>query len=154
MAERGDARVAAVLHGLRKRGITLALDDFGTGYSSLGYLSELPFDKLKIDRVFLVKAGESEHARELLKGIVALGHGLGLKVQAEGAETMDEVRMLTAFDVDSVQGFAFSKAVPPQAASAFARDYDTNSSIAALRSIVELAGARQTLPRLGAAAGG
>lgn len=122
MANQSDGRVRTVLSNLKTRGVTLALDDFGTGYSSLSYLAELPFDKLKIDRSFVRKAMSSAHARELLKGIISLGHGLGLKVQAEGAEDMAEVDVLREFKADLVQGYAFARPAPAAAALAYARE--------------------------------
>jgi EAL domain-containing protein (putative c-di-GMP-specific phosphodiesterase class I) len=76
LADNAEGRVRTVLDSLKGPGVTLALDDFGTDYSSLGCLNQLPFDKLKIDRVFVDGVTGSDRARELLKGIVALGRGL------------------------------------------------------------------------------
>lgn len=123
MADQTDVRIRTVLANLKSRGVTLALDDFGTGYSSLSYLSELPFDKLKVDRSFVTKSLKSSHARQLLKGVISLGHGLGLKVQAEGAEEIDEVDILREFNADYIQGYVFSRPVPAAAALDFARSH-------------------------------
>lgn len=124
LADHAEGRVRSALKSLKDLGVTLALDDFGTDYSSLGYLTELPFDKLKIDRVFIDGVARSARARELLKGIVALGHGLGMTVQGEGAENTEEVEILTGFGCDLVQGYVFSRPVAAGAALAFARDFE------------------------------
>ena len=107
----GDAegRVRSVLTALKSLGVTLALDDFGTGYSSLGYLTQLPFDTIKIDRIFVDGIANSECARKLLEGIIALGRGLGMTIVAEGAETAEEVAILGQFRCDLVQGYIFAR---------------------------------------------
>ena len=92
-ADHAEGRVRTVLKALKGLGVTLALDDFGTDYSSLGYLKQLPFDKLKIDRVFVDGITNSDRSRELLKGIIALGRGLGMTVIGEGAEKPEEVEI-------------------------------------------------------------
>lgn len=126
MSNPDDQGVRAVLAGLKARGVSLALDDFGTGYSSLGHLSELPFDKLKIDRKFVSGLTTSRQARELLKGIVTLGRGLRMKVHVEGTETLEELRTVCDFAADCVQGFAIAHPLPAEAAIAFARAGDGN----------------------------
>jgi EAL domain-containing protein (putative c-di-GMP-specific phosphodiesterase class I) len=83
LADHAEGRVRTVLIALKRLGLTLALDDFGTHYSSLGYLTQLPFDKLKIDHIFVRGIGNSDRARQLLKGIIALGRGLGMMTVAE-----------------------------------------------------------------------
>ena len=121
MADHGEGRVRKALKALKMLGVTLALDDFGTDYSSLGYLAQLPFDKLKIDRIFINGISTSHRSRELLKGIIALGRGLGMEVVAEGAETAEEVEILRSLQCDVVQGFAFGPAVPARDAVACAK---------------------------------
>lgn len=103
-------RLNGILTRLKERGIQLALDDFGTGYSSLGYLNQLPFDALKIDRTFVSSAHQSVEKRKLLRGIVSLGKGLDLRVIAEGVETEDELRLVRQLGCHGVQGWFFSKA--------------------------------------------
>jgi diguanylate cyclase (GGDEF)-like protein/PAS domain S-box-containing protein len=114
LADHAGGRVRSVLTALKSLGVTLALDDFGTGYSSLGYLTQLPFDTLKIDRIFVDGIAASKPARRLLEGIIALGRGLGMTIVAEGAETADEVAILGGFGCDLVQGYIFAR---PAAAS-------------------------------------
>lgn len=108
--------VRLILSELKEMGIDLALDDFGTGYSSLSYLEGLPFDKLKIDRSFVYGAHNSPRREMLLGQIIAMAHNLGMRVIAEGAETRDEVDMLSALDADMIQGFYFAKPTPAQMA--------------------------------------
>jgi diguanylate cyclase (GGDEF)-like protein len=109
LADHAEGRVRGVLNELKSLGVTLALDDFGTGYSSLGYLTQLPFDTIKIDRIFVDGIANSESARKLLEGIIALGRGLGMMIVAEGAETADEVAILGQFRCDLVQGYIFAR---------------------------------------------
>jgi predicted signal transduction protein with EAL and GGDEF domain len=120
LADNAEGRMRSMLMGLKGLGVGLALDDFGTGYSSLGYLTRLPFDKLKIDRVFIDGVDKSNRARELLKGIVALGRGLGMTVVGEGAERHGEVDVLRQFGCEQAQGYIFSRPTAPADALAFA----------------------------------
>ncbi len=101
--------VLNVLHGM---GITLALDDFGTGYSSLGYLSRLPFDKVKIDRSFVAEAEKSERRTSILKSVIEMTHALGMSVVAEGAETVQEIALLKRLGANTVQGFGIARPLP------------------------------------------
>ncbi|HTN63661.1 MAG TPA: EAL domain-containing protein [Devosia sp.] len=104
-----------VLKALVAQGISIALDDFGTGYSSLSYLNTLPFTKLKIDRSFVAEIATSSRALKLLANVARLGHDLGLQVTAEGVETEDQLNaMLTKTRVDQVQGYFFSRPLPPR----------------------------------------
>jgi len=118
LMDQNESRVRNVLKCLKEFGVSLALDDFGTGYSSLGYLTQLPFDKLKIDRVFINGVNNSERSTELLRGIIALGRGLRMTTIAEGAETQEEVAVLRELGCDQVQGFYFAKPVPAEEALA------------------------------------
>lgn len=105
-------RVMDVLTRLSQLGVTLSLDDFGTGYSSLGYLQEMPFRQLKIDRSFIRGAQDDPNRAKLLAGMVALARGLDLQVIAEGVETEEELDLVRALGCDAVQGFYFAKPVP------------------------------------------
>lgn len=108
-----EQRISRTLTALSGLGVRLALDDFGSGYSSLGYLTRLPFHSLKVDRAFVDGISTVPEKRKLLGGIIALSHGLGMKVVAEGAELPAELDLLGGLDCDLVQGFVFS---PPIAA--------------------------------------
>lgn len=94
---------------LRQRGVSLAIDDFGTGYSSLSYLQRFPLDLLKIDRSFLQTQQTSHPQGTLTQAIIALGHGLGLKVVAEGVEYADQLETLRSLGCDYVQGYLISR---------------------------------------------
>ena len=96
---------------LKALGVRLALDDFGTGYSSLLYLRRFPFDKLKIDRSFVLSIEKTADAASIVHAVVSLGRGLGMKVTAEGVETADQQLFLRAAGVHYMQGYRFGKAM-------------------------------------------
>ena len=106
-----DSAEAGMLR-LKALGVRLALDDFGTGYSSLLYLRRFPFDKLKIDRSFVLSIEKAADAAAIVHAVVSLGRGLGMKVTAEGVETADQQLFLRAAGVHSMQGYRFGRAVP------------------------------------------
>ena len=97
---------------LRELGVSLSIDDFGTGYSSLSYLSRFPLDELKIDRSFVIEAANSPEDASLVRAIVAMAKGLGLKLVAEGVETDQQYAFMTAEGAHVIQGYMFSKPVP------------------------------------------
>ncbi len=101
-----------VLQQVKKAGMRVALDDFGTGYSSLSYLQRFPIDCLKVDSSFITDLTESRNSQELIKTVIALGHGLGTKVCAEGVENRAQMRMLTDFGCDEGQGFFYGRPAP------------------------------------------
>ena len=100
------------LRKLKAFGFFLALDDFGTGFSSIGYLSQFPFDILKIDRSFVRDIGIDAAANTLIQSLVSLGEALRLSVVVEGIETDEQLRLLRLMRCDMVQGFLFSRPVP------------------------------------------
>ena len=103
--------VETTLGELQKRGLRLVMDDFGTGYSSLSYLRTYPFDVLKIDRSFVGDITRDSADLELVNAAIAMGHGLGLEVVAEGVETQEQLRLLKRQQCDFAQGFLFSRPV-------------------------------------------
>ncbi|MET0905097.1 MAG: EAL domain-containing protein, partial [Tardiphaga sp.] len=95
-----------------------------------GYLTRLPFNSLKIDRTFVDGISTVPEKRKLLGGIIALSHGLGMTVVAEGAELSAELDLLAEFDCDAVQGYVFSRPVAAdQALSVAARIEGANRSV-------------------------
>lgn len=108
-----DAEASIVeMQSLRSRGVSLAIDDFGTGYSSLSYLQRFPLDVLKIDRSFLMTDQGNKNQGTLTRAIIALGHGLGMRVVAEGVEEQQQLEELRLLGCDFAQGFIISKPVP------------------------------------------
>ena len=117
-----DCHVFQQLTALRKGGVRVALDDFGTGYSSLGRLQDLPVDTLKIDQSFTSMIRTGNEKLPILSCMIAMAHGLGLSVTAEGVETAAQARYLMNLDCDSLQGFMFSgPTAAPELAAAIAR---------------------------------
>lgn len=105
----------ATLEVLREQGVRVALDDFGVGFSSLRYLRELPVDVLKIDRSFVVDAGDK--AASMLGAIVSLAQQLGLAVVAEGIEEPEQLDRLQQLGAAAGQGWLFARATPADEAA-------------------------------------
>jgi diguanylate cyclase (GGDEF) domain len=114
---------AHTLHRLSQLGIHLAIDDFGTGYSSLAYLRQLPMQRLKIDRSFVKDLPQQENSRTIVTAIVALAHGLGLQVTAEGVETREQADHLIGQGCDILQGYVFARPMPAQQFLAFQQEH-------------------------------
>lgn len=93
-------------------GICLSLDDFGTGYSSLSYLYRFPINNLKVDRSFVDGLGSGQD--QIVQTIIALAHGLGIDVTAEGVETAEQLARLKALGCEFGQGYLFSRPVEPE----------------------------------------
>ncbi len=110
-----------ILKELHKKGISIAIDDFGTGYSSLAYLKSFKLDKLKIDKSFVDNITTNENDRAIIQTIINLARHLNLKVIAEGVETQDQLAQLVEYDCDEIQGYVFSKPLPPEQLIEFAQ---------------------------------
>jgi len=108
-------RSAVVLSELKALGVRLNIDDFGTGYSSLSRLRRFPVDTLKIDRTFISSMDRDLETHEIVRIIVMLAHGLGLKVVAEGVETKEQSDLLKHIGCELAQGYLFSKPSRPEA---------------------------------------
>jgi len=114
-------RSVGAMKRLAERGVRVSVDDFGTGYSSLAYLTRLPISKLKIDRSFIGEITSDAGARSVARGIVGLGHSLGIAVVAEGVEAADQLALLREWSCDQVQGFHLSRPLPPDDFAALLR---------------------------------
>jgi EAL domain-containing protein (putative c-di-GMP-specific phosphodiesterase class I) len=104
------------LQQIRKLGARVAIDDFGTGFCSFSYLLQYPVDRLKIDQSFVLKSDTEPNAATVVRTIVAMSHHLGIKVIAEGVETMEHLSFLAKRNCDEAQGYYFAR---PVAAAAF-----------------------------------
>ncbi|HEU5085299.1 MAG TPA: EAL domain-containing protein [Acidimicrobiales bacterium] len=104
--------IVATLADLKDIGVQCSIDDFGTGYSGLQYLTRFPIDKLKIDRFFISEISSGDNAR-IVSAVIALAHNLQLEVIAEGVETDEQLQFLVDNGCDEMQGFLFSRPVPP-----------------------------------------
>ncbi len=106
--------LAETLERLHALGLSLALDDFGTGYSALSYLHRFPLQTLKIDRSFVAGIGQDHNSETLVDAIVAMAHSLDMNVIAEGVENPEQLAYLASRQVKLVQGFLFSRPLPPE----------------------------------------
>jgi EAL domain-containing protein (putative c-di-GMP-specific phosphodiesterase class I) len=107
-----DAILAAdVLTRLRIKGVQLAIDDFGTGYASLGMLLRLPFNELKIDRMFVERCHEDADSLRIVKAVISLAHEMGLRVVAEGVESSEIREALARRGCDYGQGWLWPRAL-------------------------------------------
>jgi diguanylate cyclase (GGDEF)-like protein len=104
--------ILEILHGLKAIGVRIALDDFGTGFSSLSYLRRFPFDKIKIDRSFILELLREREASAVVKAITDLAAALNMETTAEGVEEFEQVEALRAHGCTNVQGYLFSEPVP------------------------------------------
>lgn len=123
---------------LRAMGISLAIDDFGSGYSSLSYVKNLPFDKLKIDREFVVNVHERPDSQAICRTLIELARGLRIRVLAEGVENAAEVETLQSMGCTLFQGFYFSEAVSEAAFIELALEPDWLKRAATRDSISQL----------------
>lgn len=90
-------------------GISFSLDDYGTGYSTLSYMQNLPFDKIKIDRMFIKDIETNGNTREIVRSTIGIVHILGMEVVAEGVETKETVEILKNMGCDYAQGYYYTK---------------------------------------------
>lgn len=102
-------RGLSLLRRLKALGVRIAMDDFGSGYSSLTYLQAFPFDKIKIDRAFVMNLGCNAQSAAIIRAMIGLGHGLDISIVAEGVETMHQLSFLAAEGCDQVQGYFLGK---------------------------------------------
>ncbi|MGX6446323.1 EAL domain-containing protein [Neobacillus sp. K501] len=102
----------STIEQLREMGVSIALDDFGTGFSSIGYLKRFKVDYLKIDRSFIKDIHKAKDDLTIVKSIILLAKGFGLKVVAEGVEEEEQWELLRKLNCHYIQGFLFHKPLP------------------------------------------
>ncbi len=110
-------------------GIHFAVDDFGTGQSSLSYLHQLPFQRLKIDQSFIRRISDDQDADPLVEGILRMAEDLGMQAIAEGVETVHQLRLLQSLRCAEVQGFLFSRPLPPTEFVEYCHRFSTGSPL-------------------------
>ena len=118
ITETATASVTDIVGNMRRMneaGFSFLLDDFGKGYANFGNLARLPLLCAKIDKLILWEAEESEERMAFLRGVVDMLHTLGLTSVCEGVETAEQAALLKSLGVDMLQGYHFSKPLPPDA---------------------------------------
>jgi len=111
LLENGE-RTMRTLTSLKALGLGITMDDFGTGYSSLNYLSNFPFDRIKVDRSFVARLGQSKQQTAIVRAVIDIADSSGMATTAEGVETADQRDLLAALGCGEVQGYFFSRPVP------------------------------------------
>src|SRR3984957_15036625 len=105
-------RGLALLRRLKALGVRISMDDFGSGYSSLSYLQAFPFDKIKIDRAFVMNLGRNPQSAAIVRAVIGLGFGLDVPIMAEGVETQEQLDFLRKANCCRVQGYFIGKTAP------------------------------------------
>ncbi len=117
-----------MLQRLRALGVRIAIDDFGTGFCNFSYLIQYKVDRLKIDQRFVRLAATDANAAAVVRSIIAMSHGLDVRVVAEGIETEEEMRFLLRRRCDEAQGYLISRPVPASDFGAAVRQFRTHAS--------------------------
>jgi diguanylate cyclase (GGDEF)-like protein len=107
-------RALEVTRAIAERGIGISIDDFGTGYSSLAYLHDLPVAELKLDRSFVARLAREQRTARIVAGTIDLGHGLGLRLVAEGVEDEETLQVLLDLGCDETQGYLHARPMPAE----------------------------------------
>jgi diguanylate cyclase (GGDEF)-like protein/PAS domain S-box-containing protein len=128
------------LQKIRELGVRISIDDFGTGFCSFSYLLQYQVDRLKIDQSFVKKAGTDANAAAVVRTIIAMSHGLGIKVVAEGVETDEQLRFLMRRKCDEAQGNFLGRPVAPEKFCEAVRAYGTREPLRSLGPSVRLGG--------------
>jgi diguanylate cyclase (GGDEF)-like protein len=113
------AAALEILSALKTLGVQIAMDDFGTGYSSLRYLNSFPFDKIKIDKSFVMTLDDKEKSLAIVRSVIGLSASLNMTSTAEGVETLEQAILLRDEGCEQVQGFYFGRPVPALDMTAF-----------------------------------
>jgi diguanylate cyclase (GGDEF)-like protein len=118
-------KTRAVLKAFRALSIRLSVDDFGTGYSSLSNLKRFPVDTIKVDRSFVRDLATNDEDKAIANAIIAMGRTLGMSIVAEGVETDAQASFLRDQGCDEIQGFFYSRPVPPSELEQLLREHPT-----------------------------
>ena len=125
------AQSVGKMRELKAMGISLSIDDFGTGYSSLSALKSFPISTLKIDKSFVSELADNPDDQAIAMAVISLAHKLNLRVIAEGVETEQQCRFLRENDCDEMQGYLFSRPLPPGEVEALLLAQDARCHLAA-----------------------
>lgn len=106
-----DDSALETIRDLQEMRVSLSLDDFGTGCSSLSYLTKFPLNTVKIDHTFIHDLHHSHQRQHVAKAIIAMAQDLGLRVVAEGVETIEQADLLTSYGCDYIQGYLYGQPV-------------------------------------------
>ena len=126
-----EAAVLRTMEQLHRRGVSFALDDFGIGFSSLASLRRFPFDKIKIDRSFVSNVGSAVDAT-IVHAVVSIGRALGLKVVAEGVETVEQQKFVATAGVHALQGYLFARPMKSTDVAAFVAEFEHRPGLTAV----------------------
>jgi diguanylate cyclase (GGDEF)-like protein len=130
-----ETSVAENLESFREAGARIALDDFGTGFSSLSHLMRYPIDTLKVDQSFVRAIGDGGQTEPLIAAVVAMAHGLGLHVVAEGVETAEQESFLREVGCDALQGFRLARPLSADEVVRLLSDHAKSEGLASSRAI-------------------
>ena len=104
--------VKHAIHKIKDLGVKITMDDFGSGYSNLSYIWKFPFDKIKIDQVFVQNLENGRYIAAIIDAIFSIGHSLEITVAAEGVETIEQANFLKDRGCQQVQGYLFGRPLP------------------------------------------
>ncbi|MCP3688489.1 MAG: EAL domain-containing protein [Gammaproteobacteria bacterium] len=119
-------QITTYISEIHSCGVRLSVDDFGTGFSALSYLKNFPVSTVKIDRSFIMDIPHDKESKVLVKSIIAMAHGLGLEVIAEGVETEEQWHYLRLLGCDLAQGYFFGRPMPQNDFSAYLESQSFN----------------------------
>lgn len=118
----------ARLHRIRKAGVDLAIDDFGKGYSSLSYLKDIPATEIKIDKSFVGTAAVDDKDWHIIKAATQLAHAFGMRVVAEGVDSVEALNALSDLGCEYAQGFFIARPMRGELLLEWARAYESSAS--------------------------